>query len=216
MIFRAAPVPARCLHRHRRCWNEDKRCYPAHPGGAEGGLAPPLIEIRNPIFHMRFLTSKLTLHRMPAYHCVLLLLRAAGVLLRAVKPCRSLSRPPCGSEAYTSDVSPAPLCRVPFFPLFLLPRVSCHALSLLVCVLQVRRLWASEAAKLPILEFSLEKALAGLDLTMDQFVDVCILAGCDYCESIKGERHTRWKHARRCNNVRLECAPFFRVCAIAF
>jgi flap endonuclease-1 len=47
-------------------------------------------------------------------------------------------------------------------------------------------MWASEAAKMPILEFSLEKALAGLDLTMDQFVDVCILAGCDYCETIKG------------------------------
>lgn len=50
----------------------------------------------------------------------------------------------------------------------------------------VRKLWASEASKQPILEFDLAKALAGLNLTMDQFVDVCILAGCDYCETIKG------------------------------
>ncbi|RYE83162.1 MAG: hypothetical protein EOO65_04390 [Methanosarcinales archaeon] len=52
--------------------------------------------------------------------------------------------------------------------------------------MQVRRMWASEAAKVPILEFNLDKVLAGLGLTMDQFVDVCILAGCDYCEPIRG------------------------------
>ncbi len=51
----------------------------------------------------------------------------------------------------------------------------------------VRKLWGSEAAKIPVLEFSLEKALAGLGLTMDQFVEVCMLAGCDYCETVKGE-----------------------------
>jgi len=28
--------------------------------------------------------------------------------------------------------------------------------------------------------------LEGLNLTMDQFIDVCILSGCDYCESIRG------------------------------
>lgn len=50
----------------------------------------------------------------------------------------------------------------------------------------IRKLWASEAAKIPILEFDLQKALEGLDLTYPQFIDVCILAGCDYCESIKG------------------------------
>jgi flap endonuclease-1 len=52
----------------------------------------------------------------------------------------------------------------------------------------VRRLWASESGgKVPILEFNLEKTLSGLDVTMDQFVDTCILAGCDYCPPIKGE-----------------------------
>ena len=92
----------------------------------------------------------------------------------------------------------------------------------------VRRLWASEASKTPILEIDLEKALAGacaprplrrlrpppprplahpplpplppaaaapvpprapragMGLSMAQFVDVCILAGCDYCDTIKG------------------------------
>ena len=50
----------------------------------------------------------------------------------------------------------------------------------------VRKLWASEAAKIPVLEIDLEKALAGLELTYPQFIDVCILAGCDYCEPIKG------------------------------
>lgn len=52
----------------------------------------------------------------------------------------------------------------------------------------VRRLWASEASKLPVLEFNREKILQALDLTDDQFVDLCILAGCDYAEHIKGTR----------------------------
>ena len=47
-------------------------------------------------------------------------------------------------------------------------------------------MWASEASKTPILEFNLEKMLAALELTQDQFIDVCILSGCDYAETIKG------------------------------
>lgn len=36
-------------------------------------------------------------------------------------------------------------------------------------------------------EYNLEKVLAGLGLeTQDEFIDLCILMGCDYCESIKG------------------------------
>lgn len=57
----------------------------------------------------------------------------------------------------------------------------------------VRRMWASEAAKLPILEINLEKALSGLGVSMDQFVDVCILAGCDYAEPIKGMHASHWR-----------------------
>ena len=47
-------------------------------------------------------------------------------------------------------------------------------------------MWASEASKTPILEFNLEKMLLSLELTQDQFIDVCILAGCDYADTIKG------------------------------
>lgn len=36
-----------------------------------------------------------------------------------------------------------------------------------------------------IVEIDLQKVLAGLGLTMDQFVDFCILCGCDYCDSVK-------------------------------
>lgn len=50
----------------------------------------------------------------------------------------------------------------------------------------LRHLTFSEARKMNISEIHLDKALAGLELTMDQFVDLCILLGCDYCESIKG------------------------------
>jgi flap endonuclease-1 len=50
----------------------------------------------------------------------------------------------------------------------------------------LRHLTFSEARKMPIKEFHLSKVLEGLDLTMDQFVDLCILLGCDYCEKIRG------------------------------
>jgi flap endonuclease-1 len=50
----------------------------------------------------------------------------------------------------------------------------------------VRHLNASESKKIPIVEVNLEAALAGLQLNMAQFVDLCILCGCDYSDSIKG------------------------------
>jgi flap endonuclease-1 len=69
----------------------------------------------------------------------------------------------------------------------------------------VRNMTASEAKKLPIKvilmmnnvllllciwlkvkEFSLEKILSELEMTFEQFIDLCILLGCDYCPSIKG------------------------------
>lgn len=51
----------------------------------------------------------------------------------------------------------------------------------------IRRLCAAQSAKLPIEEYDYEKVLEGLKLTADQFVDLCILCGCDYCGSIKGQ-----------------------------
>ncbi|KAI6178752.1 Flap endonuclease 1 [Aphelenchoides besseyi] len=50
----------------------------------------------------------------------------------------------------------------------------------------LRHLTFSEAKKMPIQEYSLDKILAGLDLTYEQFIDLCIMLGCDYCGSIKG------------------------------
>lgn len=40
--------------------------------------------------------------------------------------------------------------------------------------------------KQPILEIDFEAVLAGMELTYDQFVDLCIMCGCDYCGTIKG------------------------------
>lgn len=67
----------------------------------------------------------------------------------------------------------------------------------------LRHLTFSEAKKAPISEINLEKALQGLDMNMShvsralthtdctdcarvQFIDLCILLGCDYLEPIKG------------------------------
>uniref|UniRef100_A0A0D9W124 Flap endonuclease 1 n=1 Tax=Leersia perrieri TaxID=77586 RepID=A0A0D9W124_9ORYZ len=38
----------------------------------------------------------------------------------------------------------------------------------------------------PVIEFEVSKVLEELGLTMDQFIDFCILSGCDYCENIRG------------------------------
>ncbi|KAM0752303.1 flap endonuclease 1-A [Meredithblackwellia eburnea MCA 4105] len=50
----------------------------------------------------------------------------------------------------------------------------------------LRHLTFSEARKMPINIISLSDVLKGLDLTMDQFIDMCMLCGCDYLEPIKG------------------------------
>ncbi|KAJ9079198.1 Elongation of fatty acids protein 2 [Entomophthora muscae] len=50
----------------------------------------------------------------------------------------------------------------------------------------LRHLTYSEAKKEPIMEVRLDTTLAGLGFTMDQFVDLCILLGCDYSDTIKG------------------------------
>jgi flap endonuclease-1 len=50
----------------------------------------------------------------------------------------------------------------------------------------LRHLTFSEARKMPIKEFHLQKVLEGLKLSHQEFVDLCILMGCDYCDTIKG------------------------------
>jgi len=39
---------------------------------------------------------------------------------------------------------------------------------------------------MPIIEIHIDKVLNGLGLTMDEFIDLCILLGCDYSAKIKG------------------------------
>lgn len=50
----------------------------------------------------------------------------------------------------------------------------------------VRNLMAAEAQKKQIYEVTLDCALEQLSITMDQFIDFCILSGCDYCDTLKG------------------------------
>ncbi|KAK3208025.1 hypothetical protein GRF29_96g1192639 [Pseudopithomyces chartarum] len=50
----------------------------------------------------------------------------------------------------------------------------------------LRHLTFSEQRKEPILEIHLDKVLEGLDMKREQFVDFCILLGCDYVDPIKG------------------------------
>lgn len=50
----------------------------------------------------------------------------------------------------------------------------------------VRNLTAAEARKLPVKEYEYAKVLAGLEMTADEFIDLCILLGCDYCDKISG------------------------------
>jgi flap endonuclease-1 len=51
----------------------------------------------------------------------------------------------------------------------------------------VRHLFAPTAAQQAhIVEFDLAALLAELRMSRDQFVDLCILCGCDYCPKIAG------------------------------
>ncbi|WCJ26819.1 Flap endonuclease 1 [Euphorbia peplus] len=50
----------------------------------------------------------------------------------------------------------------------------------------LRHLMDPSSRKIPVMEFDVSKILEELNLSMDQFIDLCILSGCDYCDSIKG------------------------------
>ena len=52
--------------------------------------------------------------------------------------------------------------------------------------LLLRHFTLSESKKIPIHEINLDCVLRGLEFTMDQFIDLCILLGCDYSDSIRG------------------------------
>jgi flap endonuclease-1 len=50
----------------------------------------------------------------------------------------------------------------------------------------LRKMTFANASKAMIQTINYQKALEGLELDHGQFVDLCILMGCDYCDSIKG------------------------------
>lgn len=50
----------------------------------------------------------------------------------------------------------------------------------------LKNLTASEQKKLPVTEINLEKALEELDMPKEQFVDLCLLLGCDYLDPVRG------------------------------
>merc|ERR1719159_1271185 len=52
--------------------------------------------------------------------------------------------------------------------------------------LLVRNLMAAESQGKQIMEVNLERVLEQLNISMDQFIDFCILSGCDYCDTLKG------------------------------
>lgn len=54
------------------------------------------------------------------------------------------------------------------------------------CNVLLRRLTFSEARKMPVQEFHHDRVLAELELNNDEFIDLCIMLGCDYTNSIRG------------------------------
>ncbi|CCG23271.1 hypothetical protein CORT_0D04310 [Candida orthopsilosis Co 90-125] len=50
----------------------------------------------------------------------------------------------------------------------------------------LRHLTFAEARKMPIDQITYSEAMEGLGMPKEQFIDLCILLGCDYCETIKG------------------------------
>ena len=52
--------------------------------------------------------------------------------------------------------------------------------------IQVRKMTFGNASSKEVQQINYAKALVGLQLTHDQFVDLCILLGCDYCDTIRG------------------------------
>lgn len=50
----------------------------------------------------------------------------------------------------------------------------------------LRHLTFSEARKMPIDQINYDQVLEALAMDKETFVDLCILLGCDYCETIKG------------------------------
>lgn len=50
----------------------------------------------------------------------------------------------------------------------------------------IRKMTFANASKSVVQSMNYSKALAGLEIDHDQFVDLCIMMGCDYCDTIRG------------------------------
>ena len=50
----------------------------------------------------------------------------------------------------------------------------------------LRKFTAAESKKIPVMEMNLARLLEDLQFTYPEFVDLCILLGCDYMDKIKG------------------------------
>jgi flap endonuclease-1 len=50
----------------------------------------------------------------------------------------------------------------------------------------IRKMTFANATKAVVQSVNYDKAISGLDITPNQFVDLCILLGCDYCDTIRG------------------------------
>ncbi len=50
----------------------------------------------------------------------------------------------------------------------------------------VRKMTFANASKADVQQINYDAAIEGLGISHDQFVDLCILLGCDYCDTIRG------------------------------
>jgi len=85
---------------------------------------------------------------------------------------------PCEAEAQASSLAKAGL-------VYATGTEDMDALTFATPVL-LRKMTFANASKSTVQSMSYAKAVEGLELTHDQFVDLCIMLGCDYCDSIRG------------------------------
>lgn len=85
---------------------------------------------------------------------------------------------PCEAEAQCAELVKSGVC-------YATATEDMDSLTLGTPIL-LRHMTASEAKKIPVLEINLKDILKEMDFTMDMFIDLCILLGCDYCDTIRG------------------------------
>lgn len=85
---------------------------------------------------------------------------------------------PCEAEAQASALAKAGL-------VYATGTEDMDALTFATPVL-LRKMTFANASKSTVQQMNYQKAIEGLELTHEQFVDLCILLGCDYTDSIRG------------------------------